>query len=130
MRVILPLLALAILAGCDRDHVAPAASARPEALHGHPASQPTIRTSIGQVRSIEHGRGTVILALSEGRTSERAIRGPVQTLSATPDQLARLRVGDLVEFKSLAAEPHARLLSIETHAHREAQGLRELPDAP
>lgn len=123
----LAVLAVAVgsLGGCDRSNGAAARTGGGDGLHAHPATEATVRTAVGQVRGIDAEAGTITVVLSEGRTRERSSRGSTQTLYATSAQQASVRVGEVVEFRSRAGKPHARLLTIDAHGHgraREARG--------
>jgi hypothetical protein len=91
-------------------------------LHEH---QQQVQVSIGEVRALDAGEGTIGLAIAHGKADERAGRGPVRTFAAAPTLRARVRIGDVIEFRSRAAEPYPQILTIDRHIHGKALGLPE-----
>lgn len=93
-------------------------------LHEHQQQQ-QVQVSIGEVRALDAGEGTIGLAIAHGKADERAGRGPVRTFAAAPTLRARVRIGDVIEFRSRAAEPYPQILTIDRHIHGKALGLPE-----
>lgn len=110
-------VAIGALCACDGGGGGRAVAVEDSTLHGHPVTEPPVRTAVGQVRSIDVDAATLTVVLAEGRSRERTSRGRSITLQATPRQLAALRVGDVVEFKSRASQPYATLITVDSHAH-------------
>lgn len=101
-----------------------------EPLHGHEKASSSVRTLVGEVRHIDTTAGTLTIVLAQGRYRERAGKGPTQTLFATQDQQALVKVGDLVEFRSVPGAPYARLVSVSAHAHPKSVAVDSKRDRP
>lgn len=125
----LVVLGLAFVAGCDRDRGTSVPAVDGRRLHGHPMADAAVRTSIGQVRAIDADGRTLTVVLAKGRSREHSGRGATLALDATPAQLGRVRVGEVVEFKWRAPQPRARLVSIDAHGHGDAAASIRAPPA-
>ena len=115
-RSLLPIIV--VLAGCSASEPAPSPPAMRVPLHTDPpvpADAP--RTSIGVVHAIDARAGTVTVAITTGARSEQLGLGRFEQLTASADQRAGLRVGEVIEFRYRPAQPRPQLLSVERHAH-------------
>lgn len=124
-RLFLLIAAIFALGACEpeRKRAATATALQLAPVHGDASSAAAPRTAIGEIDAVDLRAGTVTIKHARSVADERQANGPAETVTATPEQLARLRVGDVVEFKSIAGRPIGRLLSINAHVHRQPIGL-------
>lgn len=128
-RISIYILALGLLSSCKDGGNAPVQAGVDDRLHAHSRVEAAARTLVGEIRSIDAGAGTLTVDIGEGRAASRPRNRTRRTFSATPNQLTLVRVGDVVEFRSVPARPHPRLLSIVAHGHRPPRPPARRPEA-